>query len=83
VVAAPGQRPRVMAAGNPGMAGGGMGDLLTGVVAALLAQGLSPLDAASTGALLHGLAGDAAAAEGQRGLLPRDLLPHLRARANP
>jgi len=83
VVAAPGQRPRVIAAGNPGMAVGGMGDLLTGVIAALLAQGLSPLDAASTGALLHGLAGDAAAAEGQRGLLPRDLLPHLRARANP
>ncbi len=83
VVAAPGQRPRVIAAGNPGMAVGGMGDLLTGVIAALLAQGLSPLDAASTGALLHGLAGDAAAAEGQRGLLPHDLLPHLRARANP
>ncbi len=83
VVAAPGQRPRVIAAGNPGMAVGGMGDLLTGVIAALLAQGLSPFDAASTGALLHGLAGDAAAADGQRGMLPRDLLTHLRVRANP
>jgi len=83
VVAAPGQPPRVVAAGNPGMAVGGMGDLLTGVIAALLAQGLSPFDAAATGALLHGLAGDAAAADGQRGLLPRDLLPHLRALANP
>ncbi|MGV8959345.1 MAG: NAD(P)H-hydrate dehydratase [Stenotrophomonas sp.] len=83
VVAAPGKIPRVMAAGNPGMAVGGMGDLLTGVIAALRAQGLDAFDAASTGALLHGLAGDAAAADGQRGLLPRDLLPHLRRLANP
>lgn len=83
VVAAPAQPPRVIAAGNPGMAVGGMGDLLTGVIAALLAQGLAPFDAAATGALLHGLAGDAAAGAAQRGLLPRDLLPHLRALANP
>ncbi len=83
VVAAPGQLPRVIAAGNPGMAVGGMGDLLTGAIAALRAQGLAPFDAASGGALLHGLAGDAAAGEGERGLLPRDLLPHLRALANP
>ena len=83
LVAAPGQLPRVIAAGNPGMAVGGMGDLLTGVVAALLAQGLAAADAASAGALLHGLAGDAAAVQGQRGLLPRDLLPHLRRLANP
>ena len=83
VVAAPGQLPRVIAAGNPGMAVGGMGDLLTGVVAALWAQRLSPFDAASSGALLHALAGDAAAIEGERGLLPRDLLAHLRVLANP
>ncbi|MCD9087324.1 NAD(P)H-hydrate dehydratase [Stenotrophomonas sp. SY1] len=83
IVAAPGQLPRVVAAGNPGMAVGGMGDLLTGIIAALVAQGLSLFDAASTGALLHGLAGDVAALEGERGLLPRDLLPHLRALANP
>jgi NAD(P)H-hydrate epimerase len=83
VIAAPGKLPRVIAAGNPGMAVGGMGDLLTGAIAALLAQGLSLFDAASTGALLHSLAGDAAAAEGERGLLPRDLLPHLRTLANP
>ncbi|WP_305805420.1 NAD(P)H-hydrate dehydratase [Stenotrophomonas sp. YIM B06876] len=83
VVAAPGASPRVIAAGNPGMAVGGMGDLLTGVIAALRAQGLEAFDAASTGALLHGLAGDAAAGDGQRGLLPRDLLPHLRRLANP
>jgi hydroxyethylthiazole kinase-like uncharacterized protein yjeF len=83
VVAMAGQVPRVIVAGNPGMAVGGMGDLLTGVIAALCAQGLSLFDAASCGALLHALAGDAAAAEGERGLLPRDLLPHLRALANP
>ncbi len=83
VVAAPGQLPRVVVAGNPGMAVGGMGDLLTGAIAALGAQGLPACDAASSGALLHGLAGDAAAGEGERGLLPRDLLPHLRTLANP
>ncbi|WP_269790783.1 NAD(P)H-hydrate dehydratase [Stenotrophomonas sp. Iso1] len=83
LIAAPGQVTRVIAAGNPGMAVGGMGDLLTGTIAALCAQGLTVFDAASTGALLHSLAGDAAAAEGERGLLPRDLLLHLRALANP
>ena len=83
LVAAPHARPRVIAAGNPGMAVGGMGDLLTGVIAALRAQGLGAFDAASTGALLHALAGDAAAAEGQRGLLPTDLLAPLRRFVNP
>lgn len=83
LVAAPESLPRLVAAGNPGMAVGGMGDLLTGVIAALRAQGLAAFDAASGGALLHALAGDAAAVEGERGLLPRDLLPHLRALANP
>lgn len=83
VVAAPGETPHVIDAGNPGMAVGGMGDVLTGVVAALRAQGLSAFDAASAGALLHALAGDAAAWDGQRGLLPSDLLPHLRRLSNP
>lgn len=83
VVTAPQARPRVIAAGNPGMAVGGMGDLLTGIIAALRAQGLSAFDAASTGALLHGLAGDDAARDGQRGLLPTDLLVPLRRRLNP
>ncbi len=74
----------MIGAGNPGMAVGGMGDLLTGVVAALRGQGLSAFDAASAGALLHSLAGDAAAGElGQRGLLPSDLLQHLHRLANP
>ncbi|WP_313461990.1 NAD(P)H-hydrate dehydratase [Stenotrophomonas sp.] len=83
VVAAPHARPRVIAAGNPGMAVGGMGDLLTGIIAALRAQGLGAFDAASAGALLHGLAGDDAAVDGQRGLLPTDLLVPLRRRLNP
>ena len=83
VVAAPHARPRVIAAGNPGMAVGGMGDLLTGIIAALRAQGLEAFDAASAGALLHGLAGDDAAVDGQRGLLPTDLLVPLRRRLNP
>lgn len=83
LVAAPGQRPRVIAAGNPGMAVGGMGDLLTGIIAALRAQGLDAFDAASAGALVHALAGDSAAAQGQRGLLPTDLLVPLRRLVNP
>lgn len=83
VVAAPGQLPRVITAGNPGMAVGGMGDLLTGIIAALRAQGLAAFDAASSGALLHALAGDAAAGQGQRGLLPTDLLVPLRGLVNP
>lgn len=83
IIAAPGQATRVLDAGNPGMAVGGMGDVLTGVIVALRASGLSAFDAASAGALLHSLAGDAAAEEGERGLLPSDLFPHLRRLANP
>ncbi len=83
IVASPGQTPRIIAAGNPGMAVGGMGDLLTGVVAAMRGQKLAPFDAASVGALLHAAAGDAAVDGGERGLLPLDLLPHLRRLANP
>ena len=83
IVAAPGELPRVVAAGNPGMAVGGMGDVLTGVIAALRAQGLSAFDAASCGALLHAAAGDAAAGEGERGVLPSDLFAPLRRLANP
>ena len=84
LVAAPGETTAVIGAGNPGMATGGMGDVLTGVIAALHAQGLSAFRAAVFGALLHGAAGDAAARiDGERGLLPSDLFPHLRRLANP
>ena len=72
------------ATGNPGMASGGMGDVLTGVIAALVAQGLSPFAAAQAGAYLHGQAGDLAAhAGGERGLAATDLLPFLRQLVNP
>jgi NAD(P)H-hydrate epimerase len=72
------------AAGNPGMASGGMGDVLTGVIAALVAQGLAPFAAAQAGAYLHGQAGDLAAqAGGERGLVATDLLPFLRQLVNP
>lgn len=64
--------------GNPGMASGGMGDVLSGVIAGLLAQGLAPLEAACLGVCLHGRAGDLAAGDAQRGLLATDLMPHLR-----
>jgi len=84
IVASPDHRPRVIGAGNPGMAVGGMGDVLTGTIAALRAQGLAAFDAACAGALLHAAAGDAAAADnGERGLLPSDLMPWLRRLANP
>lgn len=69
--------------GNPGMAVGGMGDLLTGIIAALMAQGLAAGEAARLGVLAHALAGDAAAVQGERGLLPSDLLDHLRPVLNP
>ena len=70
--------PSVIGAGNPGMAVGGMGDVLTGVIAALCAQGLCGADAARMGALLHACAGDGAAAGGERGLLARDVIDALR-----
>jgi hydroxyethylthiazole kinase-like uncharacterized protein yjeF len=64
----------VCAAGNPGMASGGMGDVLTGVIAALLAQGLAPLQAARRGVLLHSLAADRAAErQGKSALLAGDV----------
>ncbi|MEE8378959.1 MAG: NAD(P)H-hydrate dehydratase [Gammaproteobacteria bacterium] len=64
--------------GNPGMATGGMGDVLTGVIAGLLAQGVSLSQAARLGVCLHARAGDLAAEEGQRGLLASDLFPFIR-----
>ena len=83
IVASPEHMPRVIGAGNPGMAVGGMGDVLTGTIASLRAQGLGAFDAACAGALLHAVAGDAASEHGERGLLPSDLMPSLRQFANP
>ena len=69
--------------GNPGMASGGMGDVLTGIISSLLAQGFSLTDAAKVGVHLHSSAGDAAAKEaGERGLLASDLMLPLRRLTN-
>jgi NAD(P)H-hydrate epimerase len=71
-------RYAVNSTGNPGMATGGSGDCLTGVIAALLGQGLEPWDAARLGVHLHGLAGNFAAAElGQVSLVASDLIDYL------
>jgi NAD(P)H-hydrate epimerase len=82
LIADPDGRLDVCPWGNPGMASGGMGDLLTGIVAALLAQGCSAWQAARLGTGLHARAGDRAAQQGERGLLASDLLAHLRALGN-
>ncbi len=71
-------------AGNPGMATGGMGDVLSGVIGGLLAQGLTPLDAARAGVWVHATAADQAVAkQGERGLLATDLMPYIRHLVNP
>lgn len=64
--------------GNSGMAVGGSGDVLAGVIASLLGQGMKPLDAAACGVWLHGAAGDICAKHmGRYGMLPTDMLPVL------
>ena len=64
--------------GNPGMATGGSGDVLSGIILSLLGQGLAPLEAAAAGAWLHGAAGDRAAERfGEYGMLPGDLVEEL------
>lgn len=64
--------------GNPGMAAGGSGDVLSGMILALLGQGLAPAEAARTAVWLHGRAGDRAAADkGEYGMLPSDLIEEI------
>ena len=79
LIASPDGRLNINTTGNPGMATGGAGDVLTGVIAALLAQGLAAHKAAAAGAFVHGLAGDLAAARngGQTGLIATDLIDLL------
>jgi len=79
VIASPEQSFNINMTGNPGMASGGMGDALTGVIGALLGMKLDPHAAASAGAYLHGDAGDIAAERigGAAGLLATDLIDSL------
>ncbi len=74
VTASPDGRCALNPTGNPGMAKGGSGDVLAGMIGSFLAQGIPAFEAAALGAYLHGLAGDlCAAALGERALLPTDL----------
>lgn len=75
--------PTVCAEGNPGMATAGMGDVLAGVIASLVAQGIPLLESAKLGVWLHASAGDNAATNGERGMIASDLLPELRRLVNP
>ena len=78
VVAAPDGRACVNPTGNPGLARGGSGDVLSGMTAALLACGLPAFEAAACAVYLHGTAADrAAAVMGEYGMLPHDILPQL------
>jgi ADP-dependent NAD(P)H-hydrate dehydratase len=73
-----GKRFSINQTGNPGMATGGSGDVLTGIITALLCQGLAPFDAARLGVHVHGLAGDLAADElGQVSMIASDLIHYL------
>lgn len=78
IIAGPDGRLFVNPTGNPGMASGGMGDVLTGMIGGLLAQGLEPLDAAVAGVYLHGLAADRAISQtGEVALLASDVMEEL------
>jgi hydroxyethylthiazole kinase-like uncharacterized protein yjeF len=78
IVAAPNEKLYINKTGNPGMASGGVGDVLTGIIASFMAQGLSDFDAARLGVYVHGLAGDLTAKEkGQLSLIATDLLNKL------
>ena len=75
VVALPDGRVYICPTGNPGMARGGSGDVLTGMIGAFLAQGIDPASATIAGAYLHGMAGDLVARElSQTAMLPTDLI---------
>jgi ADP-dependent NAD(P)H-hydrate dehydratase / NAD(P)H-hydrate epimerase len=77
-IAAPDGKIYFNPTGNPGMAKGGSGDALTGILTGLLAQGYDPTQAAQTGVYVHGLAGDLAAHEsGQTSLIATDLVERL------
>jgi NAD(P)H-hydrate epimerase len=82
LILSPNALPALCDKGNPGMASAGMGDILSGVIAGLIAQGVVLSDAAKLGVCLHAMAGDLAAKEGERGMVATDLLPQLRRVSN-
>lgn len=82
IVAAQKDLPGICDKGNPGMATAGMGDVLSGVIGGLIAQGIPLIDAAKLGVYLHALAGDLAAKDEERGLIATDLMPYLRQVSN-
>lgn len=74
LVAAPHKKSYINTTGNPGMATGGSGDVLTGIIAALAGQGLEPVDAARAGVFIHGMAGDISAQQmGETGMTAMDI----------
>ncbi len=83
IVAGPGQSPAFCDRGNPGMAVAGMGDVLTGVIAGVMAQCGDPALGARAGVFIHAQAGDLAARRGERGLLAGDVIRHIRSCVNP
>lgn len=68
--------------GNPGMATAGMGDVLTGIITGLLAQGVSLINAAKLGVMIHASAGDIAAQQQPKGMIASDILPFVRQLTN-
>lgn len=82
LIGAAGEAPAICERGNPGMASAGMGDVLTGTIAGILAQCGDPALAARAGVLVHALAGDTATHAGQRGLIATDVIRELRTWVN-
>lgn len=78
LVGSPNESIEICNTGNPGMSSAGMGDLLSGIIAGLIAQGLELDIAAKLGVCIHATAGDLATKQGQRGLIATDLLPYVR-----
>jgi len=83
IVQSPGGLAQLCPYGNPGMATAGMGDVLSGVLGALLAQGYDMQTASRLGVCIHSIAADIAATKGQVGLVASDLYPHIRQLINP
>ncbi|MGL5047712.1 MAG: NAD(P)H-hydrate dehydratase [Shewanella sp.] len=77
-----GQQMVVAPVGNPGLASGGCGDVLSGIIGALMAQGMGEMSAAVLGVVVHGCSADLAALVGERGMLASDLMPFIRQLVN-